>query len=164
MRPLHLFQEPTGILSVAGYGRDGRFVYLFLRLILSLTLIHTSKIVFEIAVGEGHNLFLGHIGLTFEASHNVFPPLVVDEGIDKQVRALVIFLQRAIKIHLDVIDNRRKQVIGKIAALQFVHFLQQQGAHFFQRLPFFGQSHQQEQSIVVQSLIEGSGIQHPHRL
>lgn len=90
------------------------------------------------AAGKADDLLLRDVAYAVETSHHVAPFLLVYEGVDKLACAAVVALHLVIGLELHVVDDRRQQVVGELAALELGDFAQHQVAHLIQRLALLG--------------------------
>ena len=92
----------------------------------------------------------------------VGPLLAVDERVDVEHGALVVFVELVHQLHLVVVDRSLDQPFVELSGANLCCFGQQQVAHFVQRLPGFGAAGHEERSVV--GLRRGVGIGREHLL
>ena len=161
---LDLLDEGAHLVAV---GRDGGDLGLLDLLdvgVLGLTLEHGDVVVLQVALGETDEVFLGEGCDAVDALHGVLPLDAVDEGVLEHRCASAVVLQLTHLVELHIVDDGRQEVVGEVAALEFLDFREQQVAGFFQRLPGTRIAGHEEQAVVCQLVVAGAGSEHEHLL
>ena len=73
-------------------------------------------------LSKGHDLILRHGGDAVKCLYLLLPGRAVDKGLHIHVGTGAVALQGVIVLQLQVVDDRRQEVVAKVAGLQFVYF------------------------------------------
>ena len=119
---LNFLDEVADEVAVGRDGGDGRLVNLLLVFVYTLTLVNHHIVVVEVLVGEGHDVIFRQVGDAVEAANALFPRHLIDIGVDEHIGTGHVALHRVVVVQLGVVDDRRQQVVGEVAALQFLDF------------------------------------------
>ena len=77
------------------------------------------------AAGKVDNLLLRDVAYAVETAHHVAPFLLVYEGVDKLACAAVVALHLVVGGKFHVVDDRRQEVVGELAALELGYLAEQ---------------------------------------
>lgn len=135
---LYLGQEGALRVAVGGDGRDFRGCDLLLIGVLAFAFVDDG-VTFgtEVLVGPVHHILLGDLFHAVQLADVVGPLLAVDERVDVEHGALVVFVELVHQLHLVVVDRSLDQPFVELSGANLRRFGQQQVAHFVERLSGF---------------------------
>ena len=116
-------------------------------------------VIAQVLVGQGYDLFLGHLRGTLQHGGFVGPIGAVYKRLHEPVGASGVALQLVLLVEFEIIHRGFQQRFVKVAVAQLLQFAQQQVLHFVQRLPGLGPSGHHEHAVVGHQRGIGVGTQ-----